>query len=85
MSELELSTMLVLWFAIKTPKVRLSRKITCWLQVRKLGMGTKIKFLSDQGKTIRNEYLCCKGLKTAFGFVCSRDKKFKTCFEVLAQ
>ena len=29
-----------------------------------IGVGTKIEFLTDQGKTFRNEYLCHKELKT---------------------
>ena len=33
-----------------------------------LGAGTKIEFLTDQGETLRNEYLLCKNFKTGFGF-----------------
>ena len=32
------------------------------------GAGTKIEFLTDQGETIRNEYLCPKEPKTVFRF-----------------
>ena len=31
-------------------------------------MGTKIEFFTDQGETIRNEYLCPKELETVFRF-----------------
>ena len=36
--------------------------------MRGVGAGTKIEFFTDQGETIRNEYLCPKELKTVFGF-----------------
>ena len=38
------------------------------IKYRKVGAGTKIEFFTDQGETIRNEYLCPKELKTVFGF-----------------
>ena len=33
-----------------------------------LGSGTKIEFFTDQGETIRNEYLCPNELKTVFRY-----------------
>ena len=37
-----------------------------------LGAGTKIEFLTDQGETLRNEYLLCKNFKPGFGFFVPR-------------
>ena len=37
-----------------------------------IGAGTKIEFLTDQGKTLRNEYLLCKNFKTSFRFFVPR-------------
>ena len=37
-----------------------------------IGAGTKIEFLTDQGETLRNEYLLCKNFKTGFGFFVPR-------------
>ena len=39
---------------------------------RAIGAGTKIEFLTDQGETLRNEYLLCKNFKTGFGFFVTR-------------
>ena len=58
-------------------KERMCRKTTLFANLLRfllcsLGAGTKIEFLTDQGETLRNEYLLCKNFKTGYGFFVTR-------------